>query len=149
MMVAASCSTPIRFPGDELSKLPADAVGGVVLGPIGFESTSDKDRSLLLVFDAAGDVVGRVDGPAIHASQVLARNGRVVMSTASFVATLTASTRSDHAIEGESFVQAAAMAPETNAATLWYNTGVVEDRYLNRYVSIGADDSVRTGESRA
>ena len=68
------------------------------------------------------------------------------MSTASFVATLTASTRSDHAIEGESFVQAAAMAPETNAATLWYNTGVVEDRYLNRYVSIGADDSVRTGE---
>lgn len=146
VMAVAACSTPIGYPGDELTNLPADAVGAVIVGPMGFESTTDKDRSLLFMFDAAGDVVGRLDGAAIHGSRVLAGNGRAVMSTASFVATLTASARSDHAIEGEWFVQAAAMTPGSTAATLWYNTGVVEDRYVNRYVSIGADDSVQTGQ---
>ncbi|WP_107657196.1 hypothetical protein [Nocardia suismassiliense] len=74
--LTVSCSDPPVYPGDDLRRLPAAAVGAVVVGPLSMESVGQEDRSLLFVFDADGKVIGRDLGAAVSNNRVLAAGER-------------------------------------------------------------------------
>lgn len=144
--MTVSCSDRPDYPGDDLRRLPAAAFGAVVVGPLAMESVGQEDRSLLFVFDTDGKVVGRALGPAVSNNRVLAAGDRLVTSFADSVSAITEQTSAQFGIDRESIVQAAAMRPDGGASTIWYNTGIVNGEYVNRFASIGSDNSVRTGK---
>ncbi|MFD4469654.1 hypothetical protein ACFWPA_15350 [Rhodococcus sp. NPDC058505] len=112
------------YPGADLDALPADAVGAVSVATIGLEQTDllNQNRSLTFLFDAAGNVVGRVEGNDISYTQALASPGRLVTVSADAVTTLTPTTRTEVGID-EFMVQAAVNDPATGTATIWFNSG--------------------------
>ncbi len=57
--------------------------------------------------------------------------------------TLTDSSRTDFPID-ESIVQSAVNDPDTGDATIWFNTGMIEGQYVNRFVSVDADNETRS-----
>ncbi|WP_280407279.1 hypothetical protein [Nocardia brasiliensis] len=141
-----SCADRPGYPGSELTAMPGGAVGAVVVGPLALESVGREDRTMLFVFDQGGQVVGKALGPAVSNNRVLADAGRIVTSFADSVSALAGNGREQFEIERESIVQAAAGQPGSGAATIWYNTGVVNGEYVNRFVSVGPDNAMRTGQ---
>ncbi|GAJ84641.1 hypothetical protein NBRGN_078_00030 [Nocardia brasiliensis NBRC 14402] len=146
LALTASCADRREYPGDEVGGVPGGAVGAVVVGPLGLEAVGDEDRTMLFVFDQEGRVVGKAIGAAVSNSRVLAGSGRIVTSFADSVSALAGNGREQFGIERESIVQAAAGQPGSGAATIWYNTGVVNGEYVNRFVSIGAGEAMRAGQ---
>ncbi|WP_135231542.1 hypothetical protein [Nocardia sp. CS682] len=144
--MTVSCSDQPDYPGDDLRRLPAAAAGAVVVGPLAMESVGQEDRSLLFVFGADGKVIGRDLGAAVSNNRVLAAGDRLVTSFADSVAAISEDASEQFGIDRESIVQSAAIQPEGGASTIWYNTGIVNGEYVNRFASIGADNSVRAGK---
>ncbi|MDG3014872.1 hypothetical protein [Speluncibacter jeojiensis] len=99
----------------------------------------DQNRSLVFLFDAAGDLVGRIEGDDIHGNQVLASPARLVTVSARAVTTLTATSRAEYPID-ESAVTAAANDPVTGATTLWFNSG-----RSSTFVTVAGDGTTTTG----
>lgn len=129
------------YPGPDLDGLPADAVGAVSLTPAGLETTDvmNRNRSLTLLFDAAGDLVGRIEGNDVYATQAVASPGRLTTISADAVTTLTAAGRAEFGID-EHMVTAAVNDPATGAATVWFNSG-----RESTFVTIGSDGTATTG----
>ncbi|MBY4109212.1 hypothetical protein HQO82_04250 [Rhodococcus fascians] len=109
------------------------------------ESISDKDRSILFLFDSNGDPLGRVEGGALSGNRVLAESDHVVTAAADSVTTLSESARSDYDTGQGTYVQAAAASQTSGAATFWFDTGLVDGTYKNSYVSVGNENAVQTG----
>ncbi|MFD4295089.1 hypothetical protein ACFWQG_17915 [Rhodococcus sp. NPDC058532] len=129
------------YPGADLDALPAAAVGAVSVTPAGLETTDllNQNRSLTFLFDADGDVVGRLEGNDVYATQAVASAGRLTMVSADAVTTLTPAGRAEVGID-EHMVTAAANDPANGAATIWFNSGGE-----STYVAIDTDGTATTG----
>jgi hypothetical protein len=138
LIVLAACSSgPDHPPTGQLSTLPTQAVGTVLVGPRGLESVSDKDQLTMFAFDKDGTVLGQVDGRAISGARVLAENDRVVTASAESLTLLTDSARTSYPSIKNSFtIKAAASSPQGSSATVWYDTGVIDNTYTASYVSL-------------
>ncbi|TQF74159.1 hypothetical protein FK531_05805 [Rhodococcus spelaei] len=129
------------YPGVDLDVLPADAVGAISVGAVDFVQSDifNQNRSLTFLFDEGGEVVGRIEGDEIHATQALASPGRLVTVSAHAVTTMTPTSRIDFGID-ESTVQAAVNDPATGVATVWFNGG-----RESVFVTVAGDGQAATG----
>ncbi|MFC9788820.1 hypothetical protein [Rhodococcus sp. NPDC127528] len=140
-MVSVVISCGARdYPGAALHALPENAVGAVSLGPLALEASDlfNENRSLVFLFDADGDVVGRIEGHDITGSRTLASSRNLVTVSARAVTTLTATSRAEFGID-ESWVEAAANDPASGAATVWFS------RRDSTFVTVAADGRARSG----
>ncbi|MFD3510110.1 hypothetical protein [Nocardia sp. NPDC058666] len=144
LLAVASCAQR-EYPGGPSDTLGAEVVGAVSVGPNGWDAIGDKDRTRVFLFDAKGEVVSRLDGVAIANNRLLVSRQRLITVAGSSVTTLDGAGRFAVPIDAELIVQAAANDPRTGAATIWFNSGVIDDQYTNRYVSIGPDHTSRVG----
>lgn len=135
LMATASCSQ-VESPGEELAALPADAAGALTVGVLGLETLDAQDRATLYAFGSDGNLLGKASGRAIYSNSALSGNRAVFTTTSESVVTLTGSSRREVPIDGEKIVQSATIDNEVGNATFWYNTGVVNEDYINRFVSV-------------
>lgn len=144
--MALSCTSHDQ-PGDHdalLGALPGKAVGVVSVGPIQPPIMSREDRTTVFTFDENGALLGRLQGGAIYDSQVLAAPQAIVTTSSDSVTKLSTSAKTSTAVD-EDMVQAAAIDPATGRASVFFNSGNVDGRYSNRFVSLGRDNTAVKG----
>ncbi|WP_159080648.1 hypothetical protein [Nocardia suismassiliense] len=145
LLVTASCAARDDHSNRELAQLPSAAFGAVSIGPSLLKGVTDRDRTTVFVFDDNGSLLGTVTGTAIYANRILAAKSRIVTASSRKLATLTAESRVETPIDYEDIIETAVNDPASGAATMWFNSGANNGRYLNKYAMVRADGSSGTG----
>ncbi|WP_433657253.1 hypothetical protein ACQPW1_37495 [Nocardia sp. CA-128927] len=145
LLVTVSCGARDDDSDRELERLPEAAFGAVSVGPSLLKGVNDRDRTSVFVFDDNGSLLGKVTGTAIYANKVLAAKSRIVTASSRKLATLTAASRVETPIDYEDIIETAVNDPASGAATMWFNSGADNGRYLNKYAMVRADGSSGTG----
>ncbi|WP_132473341.1 hypothetical protein [Rhodococcus sp. SMB37] len=115
------------------------------ISPRGVESIDEIDNSMVFAFDSNGEIVGRSEGQSIHSLQASISGRSAVVPFGDRVSILTENSSNEFPIERESIVQSVANAPSSGAVTIWFNSGISNGRYVNRFASVSADGSLKTG----
>ncbi|MFD4366981.1 hypothetical protein [Rhodococcus sp. NPDC058521] len=109
------------------------------------ESLSKADRSTAFVFGREGDLLGKVSGQAIYGGASVLSRESLTTTSSQRVTTLTPDGSAESDIGYENIVEAATGDPAGGAAAMWFNSGVVDGVYSNRFVTSYPDAGVRTG----
>ena len=134
-----TCDTDRVFPGEELTSVPAGAVGVVSIGAMQIPKAS-AGQALMFAFDETGRLLGKVEGPGIEGNGVLAAGRELVAPSHGSATRLTPTGKRVFELPGFA-VSAATFDRETGTATLWF-----EHRGEGGFVSLASDNSVRTGK---
>ncbi|HEY5853765.1 MAG TPA: hypothetical protein VIW24_06840 [Aldersonia sp.] len=147
VLPGAACSRDNPSP-PEMRAVPAEAIGVVSVGPDqAGPIVTDTDHTSVYAFDAAGTLLGQIQGGAIDLSRVLSWRRGFTTATADSVVTVTDTGRYSIPID-ENIVEGAVRDTQSGRSLFWFNTGRPDGpgtAYRNNYVLTSPDGEFHTG----